>query len=97
MVEFCHTFLDVFKLIIFVKLYSPAQPHWAKDVILLFTEDGYAGAQAWLESYHDSYNSEFIKASPLEERAGDIQAALVLNLQVFINFSVIIKNHSLVW
>lgn len=28
------------------------QPHWSRDIVLLVTEGGYVGMEAWLESYY---------------------------------------------
>ncbi|CAG8486788.1 16795_t:CDS:10 [Acaulospora morrowiae] len=52
--------------------------YWSKDIIILITDGGEAGVQAWLESYHDHQLSD-IKASPLLLRSGAIQAAVNLD------------------
>nr|XP_039252041.1 glycosylphosphatidylinositol anchor attachment 1 protein-like [Styela clava] len=75
-----------------------SQPYWAKDIVLLFTETGYLGAQAWLQTYYDTKNSDFINSEPLEERAGSILAALVLDLPEstsYINAEVVGNNGQL--
>ncbi|CAG8565628.1 9198_t:CDS:10, partial [Dentiscutata erythropus] len=52
--------------------------YWSKDIIILITDGGAAGVQAWLESYHDHRQSG-IEASPLFLRSGAIQAAINLD------------------
>ncbi|CAJ0765794.1 6071_t:CDS:10 [Entrophospora sp. SA101] len=52
--------------------------YWSKDIIFLITDEGEAGVQAWLESYHDYQRSNII-ASPLLLRSGVIQAAINLD------------------
>ncbi|CAG8511788.1 20515_t:CDS:10 [Gigaspora margarita] len=52
--------------------------YWSKDIIILITDGGEAGVQAWLESYHDHKQSG-IEASPLLLRSGAIQAAINLD------------------
>ncbi|CAJ0872283.1 3851_t:CDS:10 [Entrophospora sp. SA101] len=49
--------------------------YWSKDIIFLITDEGEAGVQAWLESYHDYQRS----TSPLLLRSGVIQAAINLD------------------
>ncbi|XP_040847576.1 glycosylphosphatidylinositol anchor attachment 1 protein isoform X3 [Ochotona curzoniae] len=55
------------------------QIYWAKDLIFLVTEHDLLGTEAWLEAYHD-VNVTGVKSSPLEGRAGAIQAAVALEL-----------------
>ncbi|GAB1299492.1 Glycosylphosphatidylinositol anchor attachment 1 protein [Apodemus speciosus] len=55
------------------------QIYWAKDIIFLVTEHDLLGTEAWLEAYHD-INVTGIQSSPLQGRAGAIQAALALEL-----------------
>ncbi|CAG8450657.1 11126_t:CDS:10 [Ambispora leptoticha] len=50
-----------------------------KDIIILITDGGEAGVQAWLEAYHDNPRSD-IMSSPLFLRSGAIQAAVNLDL-----------------
>ncbi|XP_032982160.1 glycosylphosphatidylinositol anchor attachment 1 protein isoform X2 [Rhinolophus ferrumequinum] len=55
------------------------QIYWAKDIIFLVTEHDLLGTEAWLEAYHDT-NVTGMQSSPLQGRAGAIQAALALEL-----------------
>ncbi|XP_004697413.2 glycosylphosphatidylinositol anchor attachment 1 protein, partial [Echinops telfairi] len=55
------------------------QIYWAKDIIFLVTEHDLLGTEAWLEAYHD-VNVTGIQSSPLQGRAGAIQAAVALDL-----------------
>ncbi|XP_058515429.1 glycosylphosphatidylinositol anchor attachment 1 protein isoform X2 [Ochotona princeps] len=55
------------------------QIYWAKDLIFLVTDHDLLGTEAWLEAYHD-VNITGVKSSPLEGRAGAIQAAVALEL-----------------
>nr|XP_048310491.1 glycosylphosphatidylinositol anchor attachment 1 protein isoform X2 [Myodes glareolus] len=55
------------------------QIYWAKDIIFLVTEHDLLGTEAWLEAYHD-INVTGIQSSPLQGRAGAIQAAVALEL-----------------
>uniref|UniRef100_A0A8C2M4Y4 GPI-anchor transamidase component GPAA1 n=1 Tax=Cricetulus griseus TaxID=10029 RepID=A0A8C2M4Y4_CRIGR len=55
------------------------QIYWAKDIIFLVTEHDLVGTEAWLEAYHD-INVTGIQSSPLQGRAGAIQAAVALEL-----------------
>ncbi|XP_046930271.1 glycosylphosphatidylinositol anchor attachment 1 protein isoform X2 [Lynx rufus] len=55
------------------------QIYWAKDIIFLVTEQDLLGTEAWLEAYHDT-NVTGMQSSPLQGRAGAIQAALALEL-----------------
>ncbi|GES81320.1 GPI transamidase component Gaa1 [Rhizophagus clarus] len=52
--------------------------YWSKDIILLITDGGEVGVQAWLESYHDHPRS-VISSTPLFLRSGAIQAAINLD------------------
>ncbi|XP_070248223.1 glycosylphosphatidylinositol anchor attachment 1 protein isoform X1 [Myotis yumanensis] len=62
------------------------QIYWAKDIIFLVTEHDLLGTEAWLEAYHDinvtahSPASTGMQSSPLQGRAGAIQAAVALEL-----------------
>eukprot|EP00794_Sanderia_malayensis_P019024 gene19024-20937_t len=51
---------------------------WAKDVIFLVTEGEPCGVAAWLQDYHGEKSRDIV-ASPLDGRAGLIQAALVID------------------
>jgi len=42
--------LDILKKKILILL---GYTYWSKDIIILITDGGEAGVQAWLESYHD--------------------------------------------
>ncbi|XP_012578323.1 PREDICTED: glycosylphosphatidylinositol anchor attachment 1 protein [Condylura cristata] len=55
------------------------QIYWAKDIIFLVTEHDLLGTEAWLEAYHD-VNVTGVQSSPLQGRAGAIQAAVALEL-----------------
>uniref|UniRef100_A0A2K6KAW2 GPI-anchor transamidase component GPAA1 n=1 Tax=Rhinopithecus bieti TaxID=61621 RepID=A0A2K6KAW2_RHIBE len=55
------------------------QIYWAKDIIFLVTEHDLLGTEAWLEAYHD-VNVTGMQSSPLQGRAGAIQAAVALEL-----------------
>ncbi|MBW02122.1 Glycosylphosphatidylinositol anchor attachment 1 protein, partial [Eschrichtius robustus] len=55
------------------------QIYWAKDIIFLVTEHDLLGSEAWLEAYHD-VNVTGVQSSPLQGRAGAIQAAVALEL-----------------
>ncbi|XP_017654034.1 glycosylphosphatidylinositol anchor attachment 1 protein isoform X3 [Nannospalax galili] len=55
------------------------QIYWAKDIIFLVTEHDLMGTEAWLEAYHD-VNVTGMQSSPLQGRAGAIQAAVALEL-----------------
>lgn len=55
------------------------QIYWAKDIIFLVTEHDLLGTEAWLEAYHDT-NVTGMQSSPLQGRAGAIQAAMALEL-----------------
>ncbi|XP_051984750.1 glycosylphosphatidylinositol anchor attachment 1 protein [Xyrauchen texanus] len=59
--------------------YFRNQVYWAKDIIFLVNEHDLIGMQAWLEGYHHT-NITGIEYSPLQGRAGSIQAALSLEL-----------------
>ncbi|CAG8558496.1 12704_t:CDS:10 [Funneliformis caledonium] len=52
--------------------------YWSKDIIILITDGGEAGVQAWLESYHDLPRSGIL-STPLLLRSGAIQAAINLD------------------
>ncbi|XP_023376076.1 glycosylphosphatidylinositol anchor attachment 1 protein [Pteropus vampyrus] len=62
------------------------QIYWAKDIIFLVTEHDLLGTEAWLEAYHDvnvtahSPAPTGMQSSPLQGRAGAIQAAVALEL-----------------
>ncbi|KAI9487195.1 MAG: Gaa1-like protein [Benjaminiella poitrasii] len=52
--------------------------YWSKDVILLVTDDGQAGTQAWLDSYHGIVqNDEF--SSVVMPRSGAVQGVVNLD------------------
>ncbi|KAK2095211.1 Glycosylphosphatidylinositol anchor attachment 1 protein [Saguinus oedipus] len=55
------------------------QIYWAKDIVFLVTEHDLLGTEAWLEAYHD-VNVTGMQSSPLQGRAGAIQAAVALEL-----------------
>ncbi|KAM9198046.1 glycosylphosphatidylinositol anchor attachment 1 protein isoform 2-T2 [Dugong dugon] len=55
------------------------QIYWAKDITFLVTDHDLLGTEAWLEAYHD-VNITGMQSSPLQGRAGAIQAAVALEL-----------------
>uniref|UniRef100_A0AAR2LFB6 GPI-anchor transamidase component GPAA1 n=1 Tax=Pygocentrus nattereri TaxID=42514 RepID=A0AAR2LFB6_PYGNA len=59
--------------------YFRSQIYWAKDIIFLVNEHDLIGMQAWLEGYHHT-NITGMDYTPLQGRAGSIQAALSLEL-----------------
>ncbi|CAG8647362.1 24236_t:CDS:10 [Cetraspora pellucida] len=62
--------------------------YWSKDIIILITDGGEVGVQAWLESYHDHKQSG-IEASPLFLRSGAIQAAINLDFPGTSNYKAL--------
>ncbi|XP_014672726.1 PREDICTED: glycosylphosphatidylinositol anchor attachment 1 protein-like [Priapulus caudatus] len=65
-----------------VAKYFRRHAYWAKDVIFLVSEQDQLGVLAWLDAYHhhDDSNSDFLKSSNLESRAGSILAAISLEI-----------------
>ncbi|KAI9139618.1 Gaa1-like protein [Paraphysoderma sedebokerense] len=59
----------------FWKRYS----YWAKDLIILITDEEPSGSEAWLQAYHGVYRSRRIHTDPLPAKAGNIQGAVNLN------------------
>ena len=55
--------------------------YWAKDIVFLFSEHGVFGARAWLNSYH-GVSSPWVFAGQLPARAGSIQSAFSLEMEV---------------
>uniref|UniRef100_A0A673HL76 GPI-anchor transamidase component GPAA1 n=1 Tax=Sinocyclocheilus rhinocerous TaxID=307959 RepID=A0A673HL76_9TELE len=66
-------------LLLALAQYFRNQIYWAKDIIFLVNEHDLIGMQAWLEGYHHT-NITGMEYSPLQGRAGSIQAALALEL-----------------
>uniref|UniRef100_A0A8C1BYB7 GPI-anchor transamidase component GPAA1 n=1 Tax=Cyprinus carpio carpio TaxID=630221 RepID=A0A8C1BYB7_CYPCA len=66
-------------LLLALAQYFRNQVYWAKDIIFLVNEHDLMGTQAWLEAYHHT-NITGMEYSPLQGRAGSIQAALSLEL-----------------
>lgn len=68
------------------------QIYWAKDIIFLVTDHDLLGTEAWLEAYHD-VNVTGMQSSPLQGRAGAIQAAvaLELNSDVITSLDVVVE------
>ncbi|XP_051944432.1 glycosylphosphatidylinositol anchor attachment 1 protein isoform X1 [Hippocampus zosterae] len=66
-------------LLLVLAQYFRSQVYWAKDIIFLVNEHDLIGMQAWLEGYHHT-NITGMEWSPLQGRAGAIQAALSLEL-----------------
>uniref|UniRef100_A0A9R1SN79 GPI-anchor transamidase component GPAA1 n=2 Tax=Cyprinus carpio TaxID=7962 RepID=A0A9R1SN79_CYPCA len=66
-------------LLLALAQYFRNQIYWAKDIIFLVNEHDLIGTQAWLEGYHHT-NITGMEYSPLQGRAGSIQAALSLEL-----------------
>lgn len=60
--------------------YFSTKSYWAKDIIILFVDNDYGGASAWLDSYHDINHQGSGYNDDLEERSGPIQAAIVFEL-----------------
>jgi GPI-anchor transamidase subunit GAA1 len=50
---------------------------WSKDIILLITADSQAGAQAWVDAYHDTHSSPSIES--LRLKSGALQGAVVID------------------
>lgn len=65
------------------------QVYWAKDIIILFTDHGIHGANAWMSSYNGQFRSKSHLNQPLITRAGSIQAAIVLDFKVIFNFDLV--------
>lgn len=54
---------------------------WAKDIIFLVTPDSRAGAQAWVDAYHDAHTDgegSGRRVQPLPLKSGVLQGALVV-------------------
>ncbi|XP_049603949.1 glycosylphosphatidylinositol anchor attachment 1 protein isoform X1 [Syngnathus scovelli] len=66
-------------LLLVLAQYFRSQVYWAKDIIFLVNEHDLIGIQAWLEGYHHT-NISGMHWSPIQGRAGSIQAALSLEL-----------------
>ncbi|RXM99717.1 Glycosylphosphatidylinositol anchor attachment 1 protein [Acipenser ruthenus] len=66
-------------LLLALASYFRSQIYWAKDIIFLVNEHDLIGMEAWLEAYHD-VNMTGLTSSPIQGRAGAIQAALSLEL-----------------
>ncbi|RXM29652.1 Glycosylphosphatidylinositol anchor attachment 1 protein [Acipenser ruthenus] len=66
-------------LLLAIASYFRSQIYWAKDIIFLVNEHDLIGTEAWLEAYHD-VNMTGLRSSPMQGRAGAIQAALSLEL-----------------
>ncbi|XP_077411996.1 GPI-anchor transamidase component GPAA1 isoform X2 [Vanacampus margaritifer] len=66
-------------LLLVMAQYLRNQVYWAKDIIFLVNEHDQIGMHAWLEGYHNT-NTTGMDYSPLQGRAGAIQAALSLEL-----------------
>lgn len=71
--------------------YFATKSYWAKDVIVLFVDQGEHGLTAWLDAYHDinfkndllvkdRANKERVHYDPLIATSGPIQGAIVLDL-----------------
>ncbi|XP_077374945.1 GPI-anchor transamidase component GPAA1 isoform X2 [Festucalex cinctus] len=66
-------------LLLVLAQYLRNQVYWAKDIIFLVNEHDQIGLQAWLDGYHNT-NTTGMDWSPLQGRAGAIQAAVSLEL-----------------
>lgn len=70
--------------------YFSSQSYWAKDIIILFVDQGKYGMSAWVDAYHDTdlmsvkknndYSLGYISYQDLIERSGPLQAGIVLEL-----------------
>jgi GPI-anchor transamidase subunit GAA1 len=49
---------------------------WSKDIIFLITPDSHSGAQAWVDSYHDTQPSS---VQPLPVKSGALQGAIAVD------------------
>lgn len=63
--------------------FARKQKYWAKDIIFLITEQEQLGVQAWLEAYHGFDDNAVLRSGSLDGRAGQIQAAINLEVQDF--------------
>uniref|UniRef100_A0A336MQS1 CSON005394 protein n=1 Tax=Culicoides sonorensis TaxID=179676 RepID=A0A336MQS1_CULSO len=63
--------------------FARKQKYWAKDIIFLITEQEQLGMQAWLEAYHGYDDNTVLRSGSLDARAGQIQAAINLEVQDF--------------
>lgn len=63
--------------------FARKQKYWAKDIIFLITEQEQLGMQAWLEAYHGYDDNSVLRSGSLDARAGQIQAAINLEVQDF--------------
>ncbi|KAG2458358.1 GPAA1 protein, partial [Polypterus senegalus] len=79
-------------LLLALASYFRGQIYWAKDIIFLVNEHDLIGMEAWLEAYHD-VNMTGIQSSPMQGRAGAIQAAVSLELSsdVITSFDVVVE------
>lgn len=71
--------------------FARKQKYWAKDIIFLITEQEQLGVQAWLEAYHGFDDNSVLRSGSLDGRAGQIQAAINLEVQDFDVQSIDIK------
>lgn len=78
-----------FALSLALSKYFSARNYWAKDIIILFVDQGKFGVSAWTNSYHDIKSTKVtsckcsnphahINYDDLDERSGPIQAAIIL-------------------
>lgn len=63
--------------------FARKQKYWAKDIIFLITEQEQLGMQAWLEAYHGYDDNPVLRSGSLDARAGQIQAAINVEVQDF--------------
>jgi glycosylphosphatidylinositol transamidase len=59
-----------------MKLTTAGWSLWSKDIIFLITPDSHSGAQAWVDSYHDTQPSS---VEPLPLKSGAIQGAIAVD------------------
>ena len=50
---------------------------WSKDIIFIIPEDSTAGAQAWVDAYHDAHDPKSV--SPLTIKSGALQGAVAVD------------------
>ncbi|XP_028391270.1 glycosylphosphatidylinositol anchor attachment 1 protein-like [Dendronephthya gigantea] len=54
--------------------------YWSKDIVFLVVDQNEIGVQSWLDEYH-GIQSKYVKSSRMLGRAGEIQAAISLELE----------------
>ncbi|CAH1778784.1 unnamed protein product [Owenia fusiformis] len=67
-------------LMLAVAKYARRHSYWAKDIIMIVTDNEGVGMQAWLSAYHNTRTTENISPGELHGRSGSIQAAINLEI-----------------